>query len=235
MPSKKSKTTPTKKLMTKLTKKSKTMIPIKKPKATIPTKKSKAITYKYDNNNKYSNKELVKLILKLKKANKDTRKSQNNLPARIMRLNTPQIVSYTEQISPMGKSLKISKSKSYSKAVNSTFSSLTHNGHTHSKGKKIINESTKPFLKVDEMHNGKVHQYMIPKNSIPYKQKLQLEMPRMQELEMPRIQDLEMPRMQELEMPKTTYVVLSRKGKTSMKPKHSTNTNNLMLHNLFTS
>ena len=41
-------------------------------------------------------------------------------------------------------------------------------GETHTEGKDIFNDSTKPFLQINEMHDGNTQHYMIPKNSIPY-------------------------------------------------------------------
>ena len=78
-------------------------------------------------------------------------KSEINLPARLMQ-NT-----YSHQtINP--------QPLEYSKSVSSTFTSSMHNGVVHSAGKEVINDSTKPFIQVAELHNGQVVHYMIPRN-----------------------------------------------------------------------
>jgi hypothetical protein len=74
-------------------------------------------------------------------------KSEINLPARLMQNGN-----------------KSYKPLEYSKSVSSTFTSSMHNGNLHSAGKEIINDSTKPFIQVAELHNGLVEHYMIPRN-----------------------------------------------------------------------
>ena len=61
---------------------------------------------------------------------------------------------------------RMSKPKTYAKSVSSYYSTVMHNGESHNKGKKIVNESTNPNLEIDEIENGQVQHYMIPKNSI---------------------------------------------------------------------
>jgi len=132
---------------------------------------------------------LIDLITKLSEASNRKRlnKSQSNLPARLMQIPNRSA----------SQSSRVFQDSS-SKAVSSTFSSFTHNGHTHSKGKKIINDSKQPFIKIDEMKNGNVQRYMVPKDTIPYKKPTAL--PRdmnmdMSRMEMPRMQmDMHMPR-----------------------------------------
>lgn len=73
-------------------------------------------------------------------------KSEINLPARLMQNGN-----------------KSYKPLEYSKSVSSTFTSSMHNGHFHSAGKEVINDSTKPYIQVAELHNGQVDQFMIPR------------------------------------------------------------------------
>jgi hypothetical protein len=101
-----------------------------------------------------NNTRLINLFNSINNNRKDLSKIDNNLPAKLMQLNN---------------SSKFNKNKVYAKSISSTYSSVMHNGNTHTQGKRIINESNKPFLQVDEMENGTTHHYMIPKNSIPYK------------------------------------------------------------------
>ena len=55
---------------------------------------------------------------------------------------------------------------SFSKTVSSSFSSVSRDGHTHSKGNKIVNDSNKPYLQIDEMLDGNTQHYYIPKSTI---------------------------------------------------------------------
>ena len=50
--------------------------------------------------------------------------------------------------------------------MSSSFSSVMRNGHTHSKGNKIVNDSNKPYLQIDEMLDGNTQHYYIPKSTI---------------------------------------------------------------------
>ncbi len=112
---------------------------------------------------KYMNQQsLYDLITKISKERQNKTKSQTNLAARLMRM--PSSKSNMSRISIM------SKPKTYSKSVSSYYSTVMHNGETHNKGKKIVNESTNPNLEIDEMENGQVQHYMIPKNIIPYRE-----------------------------------------------------------------
>ena len=101
---------------------------------------------------------LYDLIAKISKERQNKTKSQTNLAARLMRM--PSSKSNISRISI------VSKPKTYAKSVSSYYSSVMHNGETHNKGKKIVNESTNPNLEIDEMENDQVQHYMIPKNSI---------------------------------------------------------------------
>ena len=108
--------------------------------------------------NMISKERLINLVNDINTTRKDLSKMQTNLPARLMQLNNKSNQQKQKQ-----------NSQVYAKSVSSTFSSMMHNGHTHSQGKKIINDSTKPYVQIDEMQNGNVQHYMIPKNTIPYK------------------------------------------------------------------
>ena len=55
---------------------------------------------------------------------------------------------------------------SFSKTVSSSFSSVMRDGRTHSKGNKIVNDSNKPYLQIDEMLDGNTQHYYIPKSTI---------------------------------------------------------------------
>lgn len=95
---------------------------------------------------------LLHLVNDINTTRKDLTKMQTNLPAKLMQINAEH-----------------NKPQVYAKSVSSSFSSVMHNGHSHSQGKQIVNDSTKPFIQIDEMLNGNVKHYMVPKNTIPYK------------------------------------------------------------------
>ena len=95
-------------------------------------------------------------------------KSNNNLPARLMRMKSSR---YSKQKTLHQNQLNYPTTEPdmFSKSISSSFSSVMKDGHTHSTGKTIINNSTEPFLKIKEMENGNVKQFIVPKNTIPYK------------------------------------------------------------------
>ena len=109
---------------------------------------------------------LINLINTINNNRKDIAKMHNNLPAKLMQLNNPTSLSQPHNNHHQQPQMH---SSSYAKSISSTFSSVMHNGHTHSQGKRIINESDKPYLEVEEMNNGTTQHYMIPKNTIAYK------------------------------------------------------------------
>ncbi len=117
-------------------------------------------------------KSIVDIINRLSRTKHSFRKSQNNLPARLMKLNSPKIVQHykNKHLSSKGKA-STPNTHIFSKSMSSSYSysSFTENGKTHSEGKEIINNSTKPFIEVTEMENGKTERFMIPKHTIPYK------------------------------------------------------------------
>ena len=114
---------------------------------------------------------LQNLINTINNNRKDISKMHNNLPAKLMQLNNQQIInhSYKHQSQDQSQAQAQAQPQVYAKSISSSFSSVMHNGHTHSQGKRIVNESHKPYLQVDEMIDGSTQHYMIPKNSIPYK------------------------------------------------------------------
>ena len=130
------------------------------------TSKSTPKSSHKSNNNKNS----VDIIKTLLRPNQNFRKSQNNLPARLLKLNgTTRGQHYKNtHISSKEKPLSIN-TQIVSKTMSSSYSSFTENGKTHSEGKEIINNSTKPFIEITEMENGKTERFMIPKHTISYK------------------------------------------------------------------
>ena len=180
----------------------------------MPIIKVKHNTKKYKNTHTksiYSNKDhsnqqhnLIDLISMISQARKNKTKSQSNLPARLMKMNMDKT------------------SKNYEKSVSSSYSSVMHNGHKHIKGKQVINNSSDPFIKINEMEDGQIHQYMVPKNNIPYKQPTQLEHHFDSEMPIP------LPMPMQMQMPKSSIIMYSttiptitksKKSKKSKKPK----------------
>ena len=97
------------------------------------------------------------------------RKSQNNLPAQLMKLKA----STSSNLNHKQQSQRANVfTNSFSKSLSSSFSSVTKNGETHKKGKTVINNSTRPFIEIKEMDNNNIRHYMVPKNTIPYKSNL---------------------------------------------------------------
>jgi len=89
-------------------------------------------------------------------------KSRNNLPAQLM------IIDKNKKQPCEQYSKHSSKPQVFNRTfkTSSSFSSITKNGETHSEGKKVINNSLKPFIEIKEMENGDVHHYMIPRTSL---------------------------------------------------------------------
>lgn len=107
-------------------------------------------------NKEHQHQNILNLIAKFTESKQNFNKSRNNLPAKLMKINNIKNVN------------NMHKTQSYAKSVSSSYSSLMKNGITHSSGKEIINESTKPYIRINEMHNGHIDKYMVPKNTIPY-------------------------------------------------------------------
>jgi hypothetical protein len=181
----------------------------------MPIIKVKHNTKKFKNTHTksiYSNKgqtnqqhNLIDLISMISQARKNKTKSQSNLPARLMKMNMDK------------------KSKNYEKSVSSSYSSVMHNGHKHIKGKQVINNSSEPFIKINEMEDGQVHHYMVPKNNIPYKQPTQLEHHFDSEMPMPMPIQIhnQMPMSMQMQMPKSSIVMYSTTIPTITKSKKS--------------
>ena len=140
------------------TKKNKTSTKSKSSKSKTPKSKKTKTTKAKETTNPYQS--IINVINSLSNArNKHTfSKSRNNLPAQLMTIDK--------------KNTKTSKHSSKPQVFNrtfkssSSFSSITQNGETHSEGKKVINNSLNPFIVINEMKNGDVKHYMIPKNSL---------------------------------------------------------------------
>ena len=140
-------------------------MPIKK------VKSKKSISNSNPNSNSNSNLHKHQSILDIIKSfasRNNISKSQNNLPAHLIKMNKLQNTTNTNITTNKNPNLV---SKSFSKSSSSYYSSVMKNGKikTHSEGKEILNNSNKPFLEINEMNNGTVKHYMIPKNTIPYK------------------------------------------------------------------
>ena len=97
--------------------------------------------------------DIINIIAKLSKASRNSTKSQSNLPARLMKLQT------NTKLNPS------TLRNTYHKSISSSYSRIMKNGNTHTEGKQIIDNSNKPFIEIDEMYNGKVQQFMIPRIS----------------------------------------------------------------------
>ena len=150
------------------TKKTKTSTKSKTPKSKTPKSKKTKTSKTKETTNPYQN--IINVINSLSNSRKkhSFSKSRNNLPAQLMNINKKS------------QHISTSTSKKCKKSINphvvnrtfkssSSFSSITQNGETHSKGKKIINNSLKPFIEIKEMENGNIQHYVIPKNTISYK------------------------------------------------------------------
>ena len=141
----------------------------KKSKKTKLSIKSKAPTNsktpKPTNSKKTTNpfQTIITIINSLNKSKKNHTfdKSRNNLPAQLMIID-----KQTKKVSlPSSKPQVVNRTLKSS----SSFTSITQNGETHLEGKKIINNSLNPFIEIKEMNNGEVQHYMIPKNTLAYK------------------------------------------------------------------
>jgi len=131
--------------------------------------KSKSTSYSSSKSNKHKN--ILDILKKFKVSRSTTsfKKSQNNLPAHLMKLSSPKISQHYQTKHLSSKKFPLnSNSQTFSKSISSSYSSFTKNGETHSEGKKILNNSTKPFIEITEMENGNSQHFMIPKNTISY-------------------------------------------------------------------
>lgn len=92
---------------------------------------------------------ILNIFQRLSNSRNHLTKMSNNLPAKLVHLN-----NYSGE----GNGNVIKKS------VSSTYTQVMHDGHMHVKGKQVINDSTKPFVLINEMENGDVQHYMMPRN-----------------------------------------------------------------------
>ena len=167
--------------------------------------KSKSMKSKNSNNpQNMQHQSLINLINMITQARKNKTKSQTNLPARLMKMSNMQ------------------KPKSYEKSVSSSYSSIMHNGKKQIKGKQIINNSTKPFIQINEIQDGQIQHYMVPKNTIPYNKSInnthiQTGMPSHMPMPMPR--PMPIPFQMKIQSPKTSMNIYSTKIKKSKKTK----------------
>jgi len=204
-------------------------MPIKKSKKNKV--KSRHIMHSIHNSSnlqRHRHQTLIDLITKLSEATneKQMSKSRNNLPAKLMQLpnrtKSMRIMPNMQSIQSFPIMNAINKisfraptykknlfSNSSSNAISSTFSSYTHNGHTHSKGKKIINKSSSPYIKIDEMKNGNIHRYIVPKDTIPYKQPTGIPI----DMNLRNHMDMNM----YMDQPESNIIVYSTIGKKNMK------------------
>ena len=121
------------------------------------TKKTKTTKTK-ETTNPYQN--IINVINSLSHSrNKHTfSKSRNNLPAQLMTIDRKNKTTSKHSSKPQVFNRTFKSS--------SSFSSITQNGETHSEGKKVINNSLNPFIVINEMKNGDVKHYMIPRTSL---------------------------------------------------------------------
>ena len=144
-------------------------MPVKKVKSKDTKKQSKSYTKSqvqsnsnynsthstHSTNNNHQN--ILDIINKLSSSkynnNHNNSKSQNNLPARLMRMTS------SSQSQPNLNKQNIRHS--FSSSAVSSFSSVMKNGKikTHSEGKEVVNNSNKPFIEIKEMENGNINQY----------------------------------------------------------------------------
>lgn len=101
---------------------------------------------------------LENLLNDISNNRRELTKSDINLPARLMQ-------NVNKSSNPQSKPLIVSKS------ISSSYAASMQNGEVHAAGKEVINDSTKPYIQVSELHNGHLDKYMIPKNesNIPKK------------------------------------------------------------------
>jgi hypothetical protein len=174
MPNKKTKT----KTKTKSKSKSKSKLKSKsksKSKSKLKSKaKSKSKSKSKSKLHSTKHQSLLDIIKQMSVSRNNISKSQNNLPAHLMKMNkknkkTNKITNKTTNINTNIRPIVFNKS--FSKSATSSYSSVMKNGKTkiHSEGKEIINNSNKPFIEIHEMDNGSIKHYMVPKNTIPYK------------------------------------------------------------------
>ena len=187
---------------------------------TMKNTKSKSMKSKISSNpqnmqHQHHHQNLIDLITMITQARKNKTKAQTNLPARLMRMSN------------------MHKPQSYEKSVSSSYSSIMHNGEKHIKGKQIINNSTKPFIQINELQDGHIQHFMVPKDTIPYNKPtnithiqtgMPLHMP-IHQARMPLHMPMPMPMPFQMQMkiqsPKTSMNIYSTKIKKTKKNKKS--------------
>lgn len=115
-------------------------------------KKTNTKTKRMHTSKSNTTKQFKKLLNYISNNRSETSKSDLNLPARLIQNDKP--------IS------KITKPLIYSKLISSSYTTSMHNGDIHSAGKEVIDDSTKPYIQVSELHNNYLDQYMIPRNQL---------------------------------------------------------------------
>jgi len=100
-----------------------------------------------------SSNRLAKLLNIISNNRRSMSKAEINLPARLMQ--NMNMHHENQQVD-------------YSKTVSSTFTSSMHDGEMHSAGKEIIDDSTRPYIQIAELHNGQVERYMIPRHQVKH-------------------------------------------------------------------
>lgn len=88
---------------------------------------------------------IANLLEKISNSRMGYARSDSNLPAKL---------------------IEMERNKSQSQSISSSYTSITKNGKTHQHGKQVINNSRNPFILVDEMDDGHLERYYIPKTQI---------------------------------------------------------------------
>ena len=97
--------------------------------------------------------QILNIFQRISNSRNNLSKSSNNLPAKLVDLN-----NYSVEGNGNDNVIK--------KSVSSSYTQVMHDGHMHVKGKQVINDSTKPFVLINEMENGSVQHYMMPRNNM---------------------------------------------------------------------
>jgi hypothetical protein len=103
-----------------------------------------------------SQKSLLELIQNTIKNSKGVKKSQNNLASKLIQLANKNNMHNMENMQHTS-----SGSSSYSKAVQSSYTSINKNGVKQEYGQTIKNESTQPYIEIRKLQNGIVNYYKI--------------------------------------------------------------------------
>ena len=134
---------------------------------TKKTTKSTKVNISKAQHNLQTQQSILDILNRFSESRNAISKSQNNLPAKLMKMRSSRF-SKQRNIENYNTNTEANQDM-FSKSISSSFSSVMKDGHTHSEGKTIINNSNKPFIEIKEMENGHINQYMVPKNTIPYK------------------------------------------------------------------